>query len=101
MLHRQRRWRRRLNLQRRSRQNLRRRAAWEQEPRSCCRRHPTPVQRQKRLMQVWSSSIDTPEIYIGKTKRPSMFLGFHPDVAADFRVFHLNFISLSPIMYSL
>ena len=41
------------------------------------------------------------KIYIDKTKRPSVFLGFHPDVAADFRVFHLNFISLSPIMYGL
>jgi len=30
-----------------------------------------------------------------------MFLGFHPEVAADFRGFYLNFISLSPIMYGL
>jgi len=42
-----------------------------------------------------------PRKYIDKTKRPSVFLGFHPDVAADFRVFHLNFISLSPFMYGL
>src|SRR3984957_3184660 len=34
----------------------------EQEPRSCCRRHSARMQRQKRLKQVWSSSIDTPEI---------------------------------------
>lgn len=27
-----------------------------------------------------------------------MFLGFHPDVDRDFRLFHLNFISLSPFM---
>jgi hypothetical protein len=33
-----------------------------QEPRSCCRRHSTRMRRQKRLEQVWSSSIDTPEI---------------------------------------
>jgi hypothetical protein len=39
------------------------------------------VQRQKRLKLVWSSSIDTPGILIDKTKRPSVFLGFHPDVA--------------------
>ena len=32
------------------------------EPRSCCRRHSARMQRQKRLKQVWSSSIDTPEI---------------------------------------
>jgi hypothetical protein len=38
---------------------------------------------------------------LDKTKRPSVFLGFHPDVAADFRGFYLNFISLSPIMYGL
>src|SRR5579859_208394 len=64
MLHRQQRWRRRLNPQRRTRPNPRRAAAcfrsWEQEPRSCCRRHSAPVQRQKRLLLVWSSSIDTP-----------------------------------------
>jgi hypothetical protein len=30
-----------------------------------------------------------------------MFLGFHPDVLADFRVFHPNFISLSPFMEGL
>jgi hypothetical protein len=41
------------------------------------------------------------EIYIDKTERPSVFLGFHPDVAADFRGFYLNFLSLSPIMYGL
>jgi hypothetical protein len=33
-----------------------------QEPRSCCRRHSARMLRQKRLKQVWSSSIDTPEI---------------------------------------
>jgi hypothetical protein len=34
----------------------------EQELRSCCRRHSARMQRRKRLKQVWSSSIDTPEI---------------------------------------
>jgi hypothetical protein len=34
----------------------------EQEPRSYCRRHSEQVQPQERLKQVWSSSIDTPEI---------------------------------------
>ena len=30
-----------------------------------------------------------------KILRPSLLLGFHPNVRCDFRVFHLNFISLS------
>src|SRR3984957_15335333 len=38
----------------------------EQEPRSCCRKHSARMQRQKRLKQVWSSSIDTPEILKSK-----------------------------------
>jgi hypothetical protein len=71
LLRRQQHWRRQLNQRRRKRPNpeLARRQAeessrsWEQEPRSCCRRHSVQVQRQKRLKQVWSSSIDTPEIY--------------------------------------
>jgi hypothetical protein len=70
MLRRQRRLRRQLNRRRQKRLHpvpaLRQAAescrSWEQEPRSCCHMHSTRVQRQKRLMLVWSSSIDTPEI---------------------------------------
>ena len=64
------------------------------EPRSCCRRHSVRMQRQKRLKQVWSSSIDTPEI-LNEILRPSVLLGLHPSLRRDFRVFRRNFISLS------
>src|SRR5277367_5981317 len=66
------------------------------EPRSCCRRHSTRTPRQKRLEQVWSSSIDTPEIIKNKILRPSLLLGVHPILRRDFRVFRRTFISLSP-----
>jgi hypothetical protein len=70
MLHRQRSWRQQPN-QRRQRQPNPQQAQWPeeescqqpgQEPRSCCRRHSARMQRQRRLKQVWSSSINTPEI---------------------------------------
>jgi hypothetical protein len=31
----------------------------------------------------------------------AVVVGFHPDVPADFRVFYLTFISLSPFMEAL
>src|ERR1700712_1013559 len=75
---RQRRRRRGLNQQRRKQTNQQRQPpaesyrSWEQEPRSCCRRRLTPMQRQKRLKQVWSSSIDTPKIFNDKSISPSV-----------------------------
>src|ERR1039457_5223519 len=74
----------RLNQQRREHPVQERRQAaewgrsWEQEPRSCCRRHSAPVQRQKHLKQVWSSSIDTPEIFNDKTIKAEQVSGLPP-----------------------
>jgi len=64
---------------------------------SCCRRHSAPMQRQKRLMQVWSSSIDYPQKFNDNVLGKHVVLGFHPNVRADFRVFRLDFIPLSRI----
>src|ERR1019366_10073347 len=85
-LHRQQRWQQLPNQQRRTQQHPlqeRRQAAewcrsWAREPRSCCHRHSAPVQRQKRLKQVWSSSIDTPEIFNDKTIKAEHVSGLPP-----------------------
>jgi hypothetical protein len=53
------------------------------------------MQRQMRLKQFWSSSIDTPEIYKDKKFRPSVLFWAYTQVQSDFRGFCLNFISLS------
>jgi hypothetical protein len=102
MPHRQQHWQQRLNQQQQNPQGRpqaeEQSRSWEQEPRSCCRRHSAPVQRQKRLKQVWSSSIDTPEIFSDKKKKAERVSGLPPRRRADFRGFHLNFISLSRFM---
>jgi hypothetical protein len=53
------------------------------------------MQRQKRLEQVWSSSIDTPKIFNDKTMYAQVFLSQAQEFVKDFRGFQANFISLS------
>jgi hypothetical protein len=52
------------------------------------------MQRQVRLEQVWSSSINTPKLFKEKFKAELVVLAHYPKVTGDFRGFCPIFISL-------